>query len=208
MGDFGEKLVQLSEGGRLAYIPNALDHVPIEDQEETRNRNLTDLRKLGVSVEILNLKDFFSRRSQLESELSHFAGVWVTGGNTFVLRQAMKLSDFDQVLTDLCSTSRSCSFLYGGYSAGICVLAPDLRALQIVDDPQKFPYPEQTEVIWEGLNLLDYIILPHYKSDHPESDDIGNAIAYCKAHEIPFRPLRDGEVLFGNSIEMLRSDRR
>ena len=200
MGEHGAKLAEMAGSRPLAYIPNALDAWSSEDTRNTRVRNEEDLKKLNISFEQLDLRDFFSDKSQLESQISRFAGVWVTGGNTFVLRQAMKLAGFDEALTKLLPTS----FIYGGYSAGVCVLAPRLDALQIVDEPNKFPYPRQTEVIWEGLNLLNYIILPHYKSEHPESADIDREVDYCQANGIAYRTLRDGEVIFGEDINVLR----
>jgi len=86
-------------------------------------------------------------------------------------------------------------FVYAGYSAGICVLAPDFKALQTVDDPSDKPYPELQETVWEGLGYLDYIILPHYDSNHPESADIAKEVEYCKANDISYTSLRDGEVI-------------
>lgn len=75
--------------------------------------------------------------------------------------------------------------LYAGYSAGVCVLAPRLDGLQHVDDPEAAAYPD-SEVIWEGLGILDHLILPHYKSDHHESSAIDVEVDYCTRHGIPF----------------------
>ena len=203
IGEHGDKLAELASSLPLAIIPNALDCWSSEDTKDTRSRNEDDLKRLDVAFETLDLRDFFSNKSKLPSELSNFSGVWVTGGNTFVLRQAMNLSGFEQTISKM---KHSSSFLYGGYSAGICVLAPNLRALQVVDDPNQFPYTGQTETIWEGLNILDYIILPHYKSDHPESDDIDKEIEFCESNGIRYRTLQDGEVLFGEDIRAIRKD--
>jgi dipeptidase E len=74
------------------------------------------------------------------------------------------------------------------------VLAPRLDGLHHVDDPTVRPYPG-SEVIWEGLGFLDYLVLPHYKSDHPESEAIDRDVEYCLEHGIAFRTLRDGQVL-------------
>ena len=49
--------------------------------------------------------------------------------------------------------------------------------------------------LWEGVGLLDYLVLPHYQSDHPESPAIDLEVAYCREQRIPFRTLRDGEVI-------------
>lgn len=200
VGNHGTKLAALTEGGSIAYIPNALDHIPRNEQKQAIERNETELRELGISVKLFDLRDYFSMASKFGEELTRFAGVWVSGGNTFVLRQAMKLSGFDETLNSLCPTS----FLYGGYSAGVCVLAPDLRGLQIVDQPNQFPYTQQTETIWQGLRLLEYLILPHYQSNHPESAAIDQEVAFCKANGISYRTLRDGDALFGDDIEDIR----
>jgi len=76
----------------------------------------------------------------------------------------------------------------------VCVLAPRLEGLHHVDDPTVCPYPGSS-VIWEGLGILDYLVLPHYKSDHPESANIDRDVEYCTKNGIPFRTLRDGEVI-------------
>ncbi len=201
LGNHSAKLAELAAGGPLAYIANALDHIPNEEQRETQQRNRSDLEQLGIPFAELDLRDFFSDNSKLHAELGRFTGVWISGGNTFVLRQAMKLSGFDLAIDKL----RQTQFLYAGYSAGICVLAPDLHAIQVVDRPNTFPYPKCQEVTWEGLRILNYIILPHYKSDHPESADIDKEVEFCEANRIPYRTLRDGEVLFGDDIEVLNT---
>ncbi len=63
-----------------------------------------------------------------------------------------------------------------------------------MDDPSVSPYADSS-VIWEGLALLDYLVLPHYESDHPESADIAKEVEFCGREAIPFRTLRDGEVI-------------
>ena len=104
----------------------------------------------------------------------------------------MKLSGFDVIFNELLERD---DFVYSGYSAGICVLSKSLTSLQIVDKPTDNPYDEIKETIWEGLGFLDYMILPHYDSDHPESLDIDKEIRYCIENKVLFLALRDGEVL-------------
>lgn len=75
------------------------------------------------------------------------------------------------------------------------MLGPTLKGVHLVDDPDQKPYGEEHETIWEGLGILEYAIMPHYQSEHPESDDVEQAVQYLKVHKIPFKTLRDGEVL-------------
>jgi dipeptidase E len=190
IGNRASELQELADGRRLGFVPNALDFVPSDRRTESNAAELRRIRDLGLEVEPLDLSEFFGAPDRLSSYLDELQGVWIRGGNTFVLRRAMRLSGFDQALLDRSSED----FLYAGYSAGICVLAPSLDGLQHVDDPTLEVYPG-TDVVWEGLGILDYLILPHYKSDHPESADIEIEVEYCTRNSIPFKTLRDGEVL-------------
>jgi dipeptidase E len=191
IGKETEKLKELARGKKIGFIPNSLDYVEPKFRQESNQRNMKDLSDLDIDVEMLDLKDYFGKKEDLKKKIDNLGGVWIRGGNTFVLRQAMKLSGFDEIIKNI----KRKDFLYGGYSAGICILSPSLKALQEVDNPDIMPYEELKEVIWDGLGIFDYIILPHYKSDHPESADIDKEVEFCKKNNISFKTLRDGEVI-------------
>lgn len=196
IGNKERRLKQLipKEKQQIAYIPNALDFSTANHERVKKHieSDIAALRDLGLNIELLDLKVYFGKQNKLKDKIDKLGGVFVSGGNTFVLRQAMKLSGFDKIFKQLIKRK---DFLYAGYSAGICVLAPDLKALRIVDDPNDKPYAQIKRTIWKGLGYLDYIILPHYKSDHPESADIDKEVGYCKKNRIAFKTLRDGEVI-------------
>jgi dipeptidase E len=195
LGNKIEELIRLMpENKRIGYIPNACDYtnVDLDKKNKSKKLDIESLENLGFIVEYLDLKDYFGKTDKLRKKIKGLGGVFVRGGNTFILRQAMRLSGFDIIFNELL---KSDDFLYSGYSAGICVLAPNFQALQIVDDPNDKPYDKLKETIWEGLGFLDYIILPHYKSDHPESAAIDKEVKYCKDNKIRFKTLRDGEVI-------------
>jgi dipeptidase E len=147
---------------------------------------------LGFEAEPLDLKAYFNQKGLLRSKLAMLDGVWISGGNTFVLRQAMRLSGFDELFAELYNRK---GFLYAGYSAVICILCDSLKYIQITDVPEDFPYEGIDEVIWEGLGVFDYGLLPHYDSDHFESEAIGHDIQACIDNKWLFRALRDGEVI-------------
>ena len=51
-------------------------------------------------------------------------------------------------------------------------------------------------VVWEGVNVLPFWIALHYKSRHREmANGIDSAIELYRRKEMPFRTLRDGQVL-------------
>lgn len=192
IGNETEKLKTLTPKGKIGYIPNARDFTGA-DPERRAKRNENDmgsLRKLGLEVEKLNLQDYFGKRDELKKKLEELGAIFISGGNVFVLRQAMKLSGLDEILKEIKDTN----FLYAGYSAAGCVLAPSLKGMDIVD-PLDTPYDEQKEILWDGLGFVDFRFMPHWDSNHPESADIDKEIAYCKENNISYKAIRDGEVI-------------
>jgi len=151
------------------------------------------LEKLGLDIEVLDLKQYFDTAPEvLKSVVNATSGLWVSGGNVFILRQAMMLSGFDKIILE---KSKDASLVYGGYSAGCCVLSESLRSYQYASDANDTPYPAVSSAIWDGLGLIDFAFMPHFQSDHSESEEIDKEIEYCNVHGIPYRPVKDGDAL-------------
>ena len=119
----------------------------------------------------------------------------------FALRQAMYLSGFDEYLKTIKDDK---NYLYAGYSAGICVLSPSLRGLELVDEPIN-PYNEEN-VIYDGLNIIDFVPVPHYKSDHPESHLMDNVVQFLLEKDIRYQTLKDGDVIIDDTLKSKRSN--
>lgn len=193
IGSKQEDLKRLIPNGKVGYIPNARDFTGADPMRSAlrSEKDMNALRELSIAVELLNLQDYFGKQLALQTKLDELGAIFISGGNVFVLRQAMKLSGLDQILKSLQTDP---DFLYSGYSAAGCVLAPSLAPYEIVDKADT-PYSEQHEIIWEGLGLIDYTFLPHWDSDHPESADVEKVITYCKENNITYKAIRDGEVI-------------
>lgn len=86
-------------------------------------------------------------------------------------------------------------FVYAGYSAAICAITPTLRGSEFVDNPYSIPKGYRKEIIWDGVGLIDFNVLPHYRSHHPESEAVEQEVQYCIDNKILFKVLRDGEVM-------------
>jgi len=192
-GNNSQIIKRLVGDRKIGFIPNAVDYLNKKDRDKSNNQKIKELEDLGINVEIIDLRKYFGRKENLRKKLVELGGVWVRGGNTFILRRAMKLSGFDNLIIRI--NKLNSDFLYGGYSAGICVLAPELKGLKLVDKPEMNPYNKSKRIIWKGIGLIDYLILPHYKSNHKESTDIDKCVNYCIKHKIKYKPLRDGEVI-------------
>jgi len=181
---------------KAAIIHNALDFATdLERLKKSKEGEVSDLKGLGFQSEELDLKDYFGKTNELKEKLKEFGLVWVRGGNTFVLRRAMKQSGFDEIIKDYVGKE---TLVYAGYSAGVCVLSQTLKGLELVDDPHIVPAGYKSEIIWEGIGLINYSVAPHYKSDHPESEAVEKEVDYFIDNKIPFVALHDGEVIIEN----------
>lgn len=194
LGDNPQELVNLvGENKRTAVIPNALDFSrDLERRKEGIQREMDDLKRLGFQPEEIDLRNYFGKEKELAEKMSEFGLIWVRGGNTFVLRRAFKESGLDNWLV---SHKGDKELVYGGYSAGVCVLSPSLEGSELTDDPNLITEGYKKEVIWEGLGLIDFAFAPHYMSNHPESESISKEVEYYTREGIKFEKLHDGEVI-------------
>ncbi len=193
LGNNPNQLSELfSNNKNVAVIGNAMDFVDDLQREEKIKQSIMELQSLGLFPREIDLRGYFGKQNELAKKLNEYGAVYVRGGNTFVLRRAMMQSGFDKFIKE---KNIDPNFLYAGYSAGICVLSPTLHGLELVDDPNTVPQGYKSEIIWDGLDIIDYSIAPHYKSDHPESANVDKEVEYFMKHKLPFKTLPDGEVI-------------
>ncbi len=194
LGNHPERFTQLTgQKTRVAVIANARDAFPDEQRRHDRvQTEIIELKAIDLEGEELDLRRYVGKRDELKLALTGYGAVWILGGNVFVLRRAMFDSGFDEVIKELLERD---SLVYAGYSAAAVVLASTLRGCDLVDPTSDVTDVLKQELIWEGLGVLPYVILPHHKSDHPESALIDDVADWLEKEEIPFKTLRDGEVL-------------
>ena len=153
---------------------------------------LRSLAELGFQTEELDLRKFFDTDG-IEDTIRGYDLVWVRGGDTWTLRYSMARSGADVAIRRLLSDD---DVVYGGYSAGSCVLGPTLEGIEGVDDPRWVKRLYGVDPIWEGLSVLDFCIVPHVNSpEHPESEACDRLAEMYRASGTPHQCLRDGEVL-------------
>ncbi|RDI42124.1 Type 1 glutamine amidotransferase-like domain-containing protein [Nocardia mexicana] len=190
--------------GRVAVIPNACDAWPAVWKGAVTS-DLTPLRRLGFRPEVLDLREYVGRTEELERTLRGFPLLWVRGGNTFVLRAQFARSAADLVIGKLLSED---ALAYAGYSAGACLLTPDLHGIEQVDDPAEVRPACGIEPQWDGLGLVDHRIVPHVNS--PDTDPDGGCdrlAARYRAEGVPHWALTDDDavVVDGDRIDILLS---
>jgi dipeptidase E len=181
-----------------AIIGNALDYLTDKVRKEYET-NVYDPKQefaaLGIRAVNLDLREYFMNPAKLLEDLKNFNLIWVLGGNVFLLRRAMKQSGFDKVIIKMLESDK---LVYGGFSAGAVIVAPTLRGIDLMDDPLVLADGYNPEIIWDGLNLTDFTIVPHYQSEHPETKLAEKAVDFFKENDYPFYALHDGEVIIKN----------
>ncbi|MET7772355.1 Type 1 glutamine amidotransferase-like domain-containing protein [Nocardia sp. NPDC005366] len=192
----------VGEPGRVAVIPNACDAWP-QFWEAAIASDMTPLRALGYLPEVLDLRDFIGRTAELEQRLAEFPMLWVRGGNTFVLRAQFARSGADLVLPRLLAAD---TLVYAGYSAGACLLTPDLHGLETSDDPAEVEPFCGIEPLWDGLGLVDRPIVPHLSSALDPEGTCDRLAAQFRANGVPHWGLTDDDavVVDGDRVEVLR----
>jgi dipeptidase E len=205
-GSATDRLVALvPAGARCAVVSNALDLIP-DESRRSYARNVHDplagLADMGFSPFDLDLRRWFGDAAGLERELADVDMVWAVGGNTFLLRRAMAQSGLDAILQRRLAEG---SLAYGGWSAGACVAGSSLRGIDLMDEPDAVAEGYAPAPIYEGLGLVDFVIVPHFASDHPEAQAAEISAAWLAEQGIAHRTLRDGEavVRVGDEVEIV-----
>ena len=206
LGDHADRLLAMvAEPRRMIIVTNALDAIPLEAQLRYARKTFDPVRYFadaGFDPTLIDLRRYFGRKGALRDVLLRQNVIWALGGNSFLLRRAMRASGFDEILPALLEAG----VVYGGWSAGACVAGDSLRAVAAMDEPDTLA-PGYTDAapIWEGLGLVPFGIIPHWDSEHREAEAAAKAVAEAEASRTSFRALRDGDVLVcdNGEIELL-----
>ena len=195
LGERAGALLAMVGGSRVAVIANGYDACTRLARNVYRAEAydpIAEFQSLGLVAEELDLRAYFGDPRSLQQRLGAFDLVWVMGGNSFVLRRAMKQSGFDTVIRELLEAD---AIAYGGYAAGAVVAGPSLRGLELMDDPWEVPPGYDEPLIWHGLGLTPFAIVPHFRSRHPEAASAEKVVSYMRARRTRFRAISDGEVI-------------
>ena len=197
IGDHADRLLERvgGQGARLAVITNARDNLPSCDQLAIRgSASSIDqyFASYGFDPSLVDLRDYFGRREALRVVLLQHKVIWAIGGSAFLLRRAMRDSGFDDLIRELLGQG----IVYAGWSAGACVAGDSLRAVGQMDDPEvSAPGYLTTDMIWDGLGLVPFTILPHYDAEDTGASSAAAAAAWAVDHQIDHRTLADGDAL-------------
>lgn len=191
LGDQPEHFTRLVRGARRGWvIANALDGLDEDRRNTDTIRQIEALAVIGLQSVDLDLRRFDPASIDLAFGRPDF--VWVRGGNVFTLRMAMATSGLDSVIVEGLAADQ---FVYGGFSAGSCVLAPSLAGLEACDPPEVC-LATCGNVRYDGLAVLDRPVVPHLNSpQHPETGLLTRVAEKYLREGQPYWALSDGQAL-------------
>jgi dipeptidase E len=144
-------LLDLNRSKSVLIIPNGWDTYPRDRFETELGHTLDAFRGFGLATSQLDLKA--TNEKSIKDSLKDKALLWVMAGNTFYLNYYLHQSGFANIIKG----EMLDSLVYGGESAGAAVVGPTIHGVEKVDDLNESP-----KVVWEGLGLVDFGVIPHY----------------------------------------------
>jgi peptidase E len=115
--------------------------------------------------------------------LDHFDAVYMRGGNTFFILQAIRETGFDHLIVSFALRGG----LYIGSSAGSIILGPDIAIAGHGSqaDPNEIELKDT-----KGLNLMPFAVMPHFRPELQSETD-----AFAASVRYPVIPLSDDQAM-------------
>lgn len=174
----------------MLFVDNAKDYGSPEERRTHVLEKKKEFETAGFDFFELDLRNYFGSPDTLKPLVEAASFVWVSGGNTFLLRRAFAYSGFDTLLQN---ALKSTDMVYGGSSAGSIIMTKTLHGTEYGDDPYVTPDGYSEEIIWNGLGLVYPQLVPHYQSDW-FGDESQAMVDYFEQNGMKYETLKDGEV--------------
>jgi dipeptidase E len=152
----------------------------------------------------IDLRKYFDDSKNLEKDLRKYTAFWLAGGNVFLLRRAIRQSGAEPLLGD---RVRKNELVLGGESAGAIIMGPTLKYSEVdtdEDSPNYIPSGYEGDVIWDGLDFINYVPVPHYQT--PGYIGIDDYIRNLDKEKIPYKTMTDEQAILinGDKEEFLK----
>ena len=182
-----------ARGLRFAFVPTAAG--PDAEAKEWVQADRRQLDALGCEARTLDLAHV--EADEVEAALLGLDGVFLTGGNSYLLLWHARRSGFAELAVPLVERGE---LLYVGTSAGAMVAGPDLASAANLDNRREVPELESSA----ALGLVPFTVLPH--DNHSEARELHDEIV--AAHpDVSFVRLADGRAVLvrGDAVDTVDS---
>lgn len=183
---------------KVAVITNAKDYKPPHERRAKVAENFDYYRSIGLEPTEIDLRPYF-HQTGAHKLLANHEFIWLAGGNAFLLRRALAYSGLDKFLYD---QVRWNEYILAGESAGAIVTGPTLRFSEMDaaghEDSAAFISPGyRKEIIWEGLDFIAFVPVPHYKA-RGYRKEVDRYLKLLERNSIPHKAMTDNQAILIN----------
>jgi len=146
---FVELLERPTSDLTVAFVPTAWD---VYEDKYFVDKDRNKLIQLWFKVIDINITG--KTQKILEKQFQNIDIIFVAGGNTFYLLEKTLASGFDKIIKKHVKDGK----YYIGSSAGSILVGLSIEPFKFLDDQSKWSNLKS----FDGLKLIDKIILPHY----------------------------------------------
>lgn len=172
------------KGRTVTFIPTA----SMKDATGIFNRMAKwRLRALGLNVREIDVA--VASYHDIRDTIASSDMIYVTGGNTFYLMQALRYSSADRLIEQAVHDG----IIYIGESAGAVVAGPNIEYIKRMDSEDPAPYLDSN---YAGLGLVDFSIVPHI--DGPALGESAAEIMRHSNSDDHMVPIRDDQAVLVN----------
>lgn len=178
----------------VAFIPTAAD---VYENKSFVDNDRNKLSELGFKILDVNING--KTEEILQEQLKDVDIIFVAGGNTFYLLEKTIASGFDKIVKNLIKNGK----YYIGSSAGSVLAGLTIEPVKLLDNPSKAPNLKS----FDGLKLIDKIILPHYGNEKYQ-DKINQILADYSDVQKNIIKLTDNQaaVIEDEKLKIISSD--
>ncbi|WP_282824558.1 Type 1 glutamine amidotransferase-like domain-containing protein [Gulosibacter sediminis] len=171
---------------RIGFVHDAIGRVP---EHYTMQAWLYEERRRVVDL-VETVDDLFLAEmtpDEVAEALDRIDALYVRGGNTFLLREAMRISGADKLIVERVKAGLP----YIGLSAGSIVVGPSLEPIVPMDDPDEAPNLPS----YRGLGLIDSVIVPHADGQLPPyPPELISSILTTYGERYQLQPVEDDQA--------------
>lgn len=177
------KRVDLKKGNKLVFIDTAAE---VETGDKTWLKN--DRRALvDAGFEATDYSITGKSKSELESELSKFDYIYLSGGNTAYLLQQSQKSGFVSLIKELILNKGK---TYIGTSAGSIIAGPKIP-IYLLEDSKDIKLDDT-----RGYAFVNFTILPHWGSEEFKDKYLSKRLKIVyKEGQVPLILLTDNQYV-------------
>lgn len=140
----------IKENSIIGFIPTASE---LDDDRWYMEKDKEDLSKMNYKVITIDISK--ENKEEIIEKFNNIDAIFIAGGNSFYLLQQLKIKNVLQELIDFANNK-----IYIGSSAGSCIACPSIDYVEKLDNKSQAPLLDN----FNAMNLVDFYILPHYKS--------------------------------------------